>query len=46
MNDSRIAETIKIGGGVEYAKVSTRLAEFHSDNTECSIETECEFKDG
>jgi len=46
MNDPRTAETIKIGGNVEYAKVSARLAEFHKDNSECSILTECEFKDG
>jgi hypothetical protein len=45
MSDRR-TDTIKIGGGVEYAKVAARLMEFHDDNTECSIVTTCDFKDG
>jgi len=42
----RKAETIKIGGGANYAKVSTRLSEFHRVNEYGTIETTCEFKDG
>lgn len=42
----RKAETIEIQKGVQYAKVASRSAEFHSDNKECSIETTCEFKEG
>jgi hypothetical protein len=42
----RKAETISIGGGVAYAKVSARSAEFHRDNEQCSVETSCEFKEG
>jgi len=42
----RKADTIDIGRGIQYAKVSARLAEFHADNKECSIETSCEFKEG
>lgn len=45
MNE-RKTETIKIGGGVEYAKVAARSAEFHRDNEHCSVETSCEFKEG
>jgi len=42
----RKSQTIKIQGGAEYAKVATRLVEFHEDNPECSIETTVDFKDG
>lgn len=42
----RKTETIDIGKGIQYAKVAARLAEFHQDNKECSVETSCEFKDG
>jgi len=42
----RKTETINLGGGIEYAKVSSRSAEFHKDNDKCSVETSCEFKDG
>ena len=45
MNE-RKAETIKIGGGADYAKVSTRLNEFHRDNAKGSIDTTCKFEDG
>ena len=45
MND-RKAETVTIGGNVQYAKVAARSAEFHKDNDKCSVETTCEFKDG
>ena len=41
----RRTETIDIGRGVQYAKVSARLAELHEDNTECSIETEYDFRE-
>jgi len=42
----RKAETITIGGGVQYAKVVSRCTEFHKDNDKCCIETTCEFKEG
>lgn len=42
----RHTETVTIGGGVQYAKVAARSAEFHKDNETCSIVTACEFKDG
>lgn len=42
----RKTETISIGKGVEYAKVSARSAKFHEDNDKCSVETSCEFSDG
>ena len=45
MNERKVA-TIEIGKGVQYAKVAARLAAFHEDNKECSIETTCEFKEG
>jgi len=41
----RKTETIKIGGGVDYAKVAARSAEFHRDNDKCSVETSCQFKE-
>lgn len=43
---SRRVETMKVGGGADYAKVATRLHEFHGDNEACSIETTVEFKEG
>ena len=47
MNEGRKAETITLGGNVEYAKVSTRLLNFHNDHQEqCGIQTECTFKEG
>jgi len=42
----RRAETIKIGGDTDYAKVVTRLIEMHADSGECSVETSCEFIQG
>ena len=42
----RTVETIEIGTGINYAKVSSRLAAFHEDHTQCQIKTECQFKDG
>ena len=45
MTEKRV-DTIAIGGGAQYAKVASRLAAFHEANSECSIETNCEFKDG
>lgn len=42
----RKTETIEIGKGLHYAKVATRLTEFHKDHEKCSVETTCEFKDG
>lgn len=42
----RKTETIDIGRGVKYAKVASRLEQFHGDNTECHVETHCEFKEG
>ena len=42
----RKVETIELGKGVNYAKVSARSAAFHADNETCSIETTCEFKEG
>ena len=44
--DERKTDTIDLGKGIAYAKVSSRSAEFHRDNDECSVETSCEFKDG
>lgn len=44
--ETRKASTVKLQGGVEYAKVSTRLVEFHEDNAECSIETDVQFQTG
>ncbi len=41
----RTTETIEIGKGVKYAKVSDRSMEFHKDNEQCAVETTCEFKD-
>jgi hypothetical protein len=46
VSSERKVETIAIGGGVQYAKVAARSAEFHKDNEKCSIETTCEFKEG
>lgn len=46
MTIDRKTDTITIGGGVQYAKVAARSAEFHRDNDKCSIETTCEFKEG
>lgn len=43
---ARKASTVQLQGGVEYAKVSTRLVEFHEDNSECSIETNIQFQAG
>jgi len=43
---ARKASTVQLQGGVEYAKVSTRLIEFHEDNPECSIETDIQFQSG
>lgn len=43
---ARKASTVSLQGGVEYAKVSTRLVEFHEDNPECSIETDIQFQAG
>lgn len=43
---TRKASTVSLQGGVEYAKVSTRLVEFHEDNTSCSIETDIQFQAG
>jgi hypothetical protein len=37
-------ETIKISGGVEYAKVAARCVKWHETNEQCSCETSCEFK--
>lgn len=45
MNERKV-DTIEIGKGIQYAKVASRLAAFHEDNSECSIETTCEFKEG
>lgn|GEM_PF-3183499 len=42
----RKTETVRLQGNTEYAKVATRIVEFHSDNKECSIETEIDFKEG
>lgn len=42
----RKTETIKLGDGVRYAKVASRLVAFHTDNKSCSVETVCEFKEG
>ena len=42
----RKAETIKIGGNTDYAKVVTRVLEMHADSGECSVETSCEFIQG
>jgi hypothetical protein len=42
----RTVDTVKLKGGVEYAKVASRLLAFHEDNTACSIETDMQFKDG
>ena len=42
----RQTETIDIGRGVQYAKVATRVAEFHEDNPQCKIETTCQFLEG
>lgn len=39
-------DTIDIGQGIKYAKVSSRLAAFHESNPECHIATQCEFKEG
>ncbi len=41
----RTTETIEIGKGINYAKVSDRSMEFHKDNEQCAIETTVEFKD-
>lgn len=43
---ARKASTVTLQGGVEYAKVATRLVEFHEDNAECSIETDIQFQSG
>lgn len=42
----RKTETVKLQGNVEYAKVATRLVEFHSENSQCSIETDVKFESG
>ncbi len=42
----RKTDTIKISGGVDYAKVAARSAEFHRDNETCEVATSCEFKEG
>lgn len=42
----RKTSTMKLQGGVEYAKVATRLVEFHEDNAGCSIETDIQFQAG
>lgn len=42
----RKTETIEIGKGVKYAKVATRVAEFHKDHEKCDVDTSCEFKEG
>lgn len=39
----RKASTVELQSGVQYAKVATRSAEFHSDNEQCSIETTVNF---
>ena len=44
--ETRKTSTVKLQGGVEYAKVATRLVEFHEDNAECSIETDIQFQSG
>ncbi len=41
----RTADTIELGKGVKYAKVSTRVKAIHEDTKQCSIETSVEFKD-
>ncbi len=43
---TRKTSTVNLQGGVEYAKVSTRLVEFHEDNSSCSIETDIQFQSG
>jgi len=43
---TRKASTVQLQGGVEYAKVSTRLKEFHEDNSECSIACDVHFEKG
>ena len=45
MNDRQV-ETIEIGKGIKYAKVSSRLAAFHEGNEKCDVDTSCEFKEG
>lgn len=45
MSDRKV-DTIDLGKGISYAKVSARSAAFHEDNETCSIETTCEFKEG
>jgi hypothetical protein len=42
----RQAETITIAGNTKYAKVSTRVAEFHKDHETCQVDTSCDFKEG
>jgi hypothetical protein len=42
----RRVDTVKLKGGVEYAKVASRLLAFHEDHEACSIETDFHFKDG
>jgi len=42
----RVTQTVNLQGNTKYAKVATRIVEFHSDNSECSIETSIDFKEG
>lgn len=42
----RQIETMSLGKGVEYAKVSKRLVEMHEGNKQCDIETDVSMKDG
>lgn len=46
MGKDRKAPTVTLRGGAEYAKVATRVKEFHEDNKECSIECSVHFEKG